>query len=99
MNGDDGFVDIGDMFIQVGNDFCEFKWYGIVYGIGNINGFCVGVYSGFYYVCQIVNRCLVSIFVGEFYVISVIMCLFNYVYCVFDDFIQCVVQFGGDVYW
>lgn len=99
VDGNNCFVDIWYVIIQVVDDVGIFEWYGIVDGIWDINGGGVGVDCCFYDVSQIGNWCMVGVFIGEFNVVSVVVCLFYYIDCVFNNFIQCIVQFGGDMYW
>lgn len=99
MYGDNGFVDVRYVFIQVVDDFGEFKWYGVVYGVWNVDGGGIGINCCFDYLCQIGNGCMFGIFVRKFNIIGVIMGVFYYIDSVFDYFVQCAVQFGGDVYW
>lgn len=99
MYGDNGFVDVRYAFIQVVDDFGEFKRYGVVYGVRNVDGGGIGINRRFDYSRQIGNGCTFGIFVRKFNIIGVITGAFYYIDSAFDYFVQRVAQFGGDVYW
>ncbi|SAQ32875.1 Uncharacterised protein [Klebsiella oxytoca] len=98
MDGDNGFIDIGNVFVQAGYDIGEFERHGVADGIRDIDGRCAGIYRGFDDAGQIGNRRTASIFTGKLNVVSVVAGALNHIDSAFNHFIQITAQLGRDVH-
>ena len=98
MDGDDGFVDIGDVFVQTGDNVGEFERHGVADGIRNIDGRCACINRGFNNASQIGDRRTASVFTGKLDIVSVVTRAFHHIDRPFDNFIQVTAQLGRDMH-
>ena len=97
VNGNDGFVDIGDAIEKVRNNAAEFFRKGIADSVGNVN--CGGACGDgiFNHAAKVINRRATGIFAGKLDIISVVSGLFNAGCCHRHDVFAAFLKFVLDM--